>query len=170
MWAGGKPSHHTCLLAFASPRAQEPPLTCTSETLPHAPGLTTTFQVRLYQVGKEARTFGRMRPGGQGLMETRLVGWNTTVGPGREVSGGPRGGERSRAAAEREEPRSWEARGRGGEGSGAAGAAVPSLYPNAPLLSCSVVVFVDLGSSVLSIACHSEPTMGGASLPLVELE
>lgn len=41
---------------------------------------------------------------------------------------------------------------------------LPSLYLNAPLLSCSVVVLVDLGSSVLSIACHSEPTLGGASL------
>lgn len=72
-----------------------------------------------------------MRPGGQGLMETRLGGWNTTVGPGREVSRGPRGGERSRAAAEREEPRSWEARGRGGEGSGAAGAAAAAASPPA---------------------------------------
>lgn len=40
----------------------------------------------------------------------------------------------------------------------------PSLDLSAPLLPRSVVVLVDLGSSVLSTACHSEPTPGGASL------
>lgn len=55
-------------------------------------------------------------------------GWNTTWGPGREVSGGPGRGERSRAAAEREEPRSWEARGRG-RAAGRQGLRRPRLAP-----------------------------------------